>query len=371
VNWSGIEPRKGQYDKAYLKKAEQLIAACHAHGVFTVVDLHQDAWSKEIGEDGAPLWAIVPPPTKLLQGPLNDLNQRRLSGQVLAAFGSFFDNKQGLQEAYAAMAVVLARALAHLPGFVGLELMNEPVLFNGDHKLDAFHLKVGQALRQALPRLGIYFEPNSLRNMNDDAPVNTPYPLKNSVYSPHIYTGVFTGNWKSGDVARIRTSVQKAQKEASAHKAPLWIGEFGNDPQKALGREWITAALTTFDEVRASWAFWVYEEHSQGSWGFYDTAAGHTRGEVRADLVKIMARPFPARLAASLKTISWDAARQTLTVKMERPLQAKHLFTVPGKTYPAGVTVKCDGKKVATSTPRPGRILFNCTGDAITVAPGS
>jgi len=369
VNWSGVEPRKGQYNQAYLKKAEQLITACHPHGIFTIVDLHQDAWSKEIGEDGAPLWAIVPPPTKLLQGPLKDLDQRRLSSQVLAAFASFFDNKQGLQDAYSAMAVTLARALAHLPGFVGLELMNEPVLFGGDHKLDAFHRKVGEALREALPGLSIYFEPNSLRNMTDDAPVRTPYPLKNSVYAPHIYTGVFTGNWKSGDVARIRSSVQKAQKEAAAHKAPLWIGEFGNDPGKALGREWITAALSLFDEARASWAFWLYEEHSQGSWGFFDTGAGHTRGKLRKDLVKIMARPFPARLAGRLKSMAWDAASRTLTVKMERPLKVRHLFTVPGKTYPSGAKVTCDGKAVTTETPRPGRALFTCEGSTITVAP--
>ena len=56
-----------------------------------MIDLHEDAYSKEIGEDGAPLWAIQPPPTELLQGPLDDLGSRRTSAQVTAAFDTFFD----------------------------------------------------------------------------------------------------------------------------------------------------------------------------------------------------------------------------------------------------------------------------------------
>ncbi len=63
VNWSGIEPQKGKYQEAYFKRVEAVVTACHRHGVYTLLDLHQDAWSKEIGEDGAPLWAIVPPPS--------------------------------------------------------------------------------------------------------------------------------------------------------------------------------------------------------------------------------------------------------------------------------------------------------------------
>src|SRR5688572_21021045 len=57
VNWSAIEPVRGSYETEYVDRILALAEACHAHGVATLVDLHQDAYSKHIGEDGAPLWA--------------------------------------------------------------------------------------------------------------------------------------------------------------------------------------------------------------------------------------------------------------------------------------------------------------------------
>jgi len=369
VNWSGIEPKKGQYSEAYFARVEQVIRRCHAHGVYTLIDLHQDAWSKEIGEDGAPLWAIVPPPTKLLQGPLKDLEQRRMSAQVLAAFKSFFEDAAGLQQAYADMAGALMRRMRAVPGVVGLELMNEPVLFSGNSQLDAFHAELGRSLRRSLPELSLYFEPNSMRNQTDEMAVSTPFPLKNGVYAPHIYTGVFLGNWKSGDVARIRKSVQAAQKEATAHGAALLVSEFGHDPKTALGREWLTATLAELDAVRASWALWLYEEYSQGSWGLYEAGPNHTRGKLRSDYAKIIARPFPAALAGRLISSSWDAASRTLTVKFDRARTGEHLVTAPRLAYPAGPRIRCGGAPVTARKVQPGRFAFSCQGGSFTVSP--
>src|SRR6478672_4158127 len=89
INWSGIEPTRGAYAEAYLQKVDAAIDCAANAGVFVLVDLHQDAYSKEIGEDGAPLWAIQPAPTELLQGPLEDLGDRRTAPQTQDAFRTF------------------------------------------------------------------------------------------------------------------------------------------------------------------------------------------------------------------------------------------------------------------------------------------
>jgi len=83
VSWSGLEPHPQQYSAAFLAKLDTVLAKAAAHHFYIFVDMHQDAYSKEIGEDGQPLWAIVPPPTMLLQGPYDDA--RRTTGQVLNA----------------------------------------------------------------------------------------------------------------------------------------------------------------------------------------------------------------------------------------------------------------------------------------------
>ena len=87
-----------------------------------IVDFHQDGYSKEIGEDGAPLWAIHPPPDMLLEGPLGgSLSERIVSEQVQRAYTSFFVDDDAdtedvrLQAAFAAMARHVATRFADEP----------------------------------------------------------------------------------------------------------------------------------------------------------------------------------------------------------------------------------------------------------------
>jgi endoglycosylceramidase len=369
VNWSGIEPKKrGEYDPDYIERIRKVIQFCYKVGVYTLVDLHQDAYSKEIGEDGAPLWAIIPPPEKLLEGPLTDLAQRRVSKAVLDAFASFFDNKDGIQDAYADMAAYLANALKHEPGMIGLEIMNEPVALDSERKLDAFHQKIGEAVRKVAPDLTLFFEPNSIRNLLDKANVRTPFPLVNAVYSPHIYTEVFQNNWASENEEAIRKSVLAAQSEAKIHNTPIFIGEFGNDTKLARGKRWIEVALDSFDQIRASWAYWLYEEWSQDSWGFYDKAQDNTRGALREDVIMLLSRPFPARLAGQLENIQWHSSTRTLSVQLSNSTDLPHQFTVPARIYPNGLKISCDGRNIDTK-PKTGRVNFRCKSNNIKIMP--
>ena len=46
VNWSGIEPEDDIYNSEYLKQVFQLVDDCYAVGVYSIIDIHQDAYSK-------------------------------------------------------------------------------------------------------------------------------------------------------------------------------------------------------------------------------------------------------------------------------------------------------------------------------------
>ena len=54
ISWSLLEPTRGQLDHSYVDHVLAIAAACNRHGVYSIVDLHQDVWSKYVGEDGAP-----------------------------------------------------------------------------------------------------------------------------------------------------------------------------------------------------------------------------------------------------------------------------------------------------------------------------
>jgi hypothetical protein len=53
INWSGLEPQEGQFSDAYLDRLDEVIADLNRAGIYVLIDFHEDAWSKEIGEDGA------------------------------------------------------------------------------------------------------------------------------------------------------------------------------------------------------------------------------------------------------------------------------------------------------------------------------
>lgn len=377
VNWSGIEPEEGVYDTAYLDRIGALVDACEAAGVWTIVDLHQDAYGKDIGEDGAPLWAIQPPPPELLEGPLTseELARRRLSAPVLAAFNSLYGDAalpsgRTLHQAHAEMTGHLAGFLRDHPGAVALELHNEPVSLGDQAALDAFHAASTEAVQAAYPTLPVVFEPDALRNITDSAPVETPFPYDNTVYGPHIYTDVFEDGWASEDTDAIRASVAGAVDEAAAHGSHLFIGEFGNDPRSERGALYIDTCLDAFDQAQASWAIWLYEEYSQDSWGLWDVGdEPYTRGALREDAADQLARPFPIAVDGVVEGIDWDAEAGVLTVSVEGAGDGEHVVSAPARVWPSGVAVTCDGAAVDAVEVADGRARFRCAGAELRVSP--
>src|SRR5207248_1795403 len=112
INWSAIEPKPRKYSDAFFAKVDAILDMAQRHHFRVILDMHQDAYSKEIGEDGAPLWAIVPPPATLLDGPSDD--SRRTSAEVLEAGFDFFENAQAtdgraLQDAFVTVVALMAQ----------------------------------------------------------------------------------------------------------------------------------------------------------------------------------------------------------------------------------------------------------------------
>ncbi len=48
VSWSRIEPRPGRYDRAYLGQVASTVRTLARRGIYTIVDLHQDAWGPSL-----------------------------------------------------------------------------------------------------------------------------------------------------------------------------------------------------------------------------------------------------------------------------------------------------------------------------------
>lgn len=160
VSWSLLEPEPGVYSASYVARIAQVVGWAEQQGVYVILDMHQDAYSRFTPEqapvsaapllgpsaesgnhaDGAPPWAVVADgvPAEAVDG------QPELNAYVAAAFDSFWLNRvptdasgrplpsgespgPGLQDHYIGAVATLVKAFDRDPAVVGYELMNEPL----------------------------------------------------------------------------------------------------------------------------------------------------------------------------------------------------------------------------------------------------
>ncbi len=58
VIWSDLEPEPGVFDTDYLNSIESTVQTLGNHGIYSIIDFHQDAYSTAFGGEGAPDWAV-------------------------------------------------------------------------------------------------------------------------------------------------------------------------------------------------------------------------------------------------------------------------------------------------------------------------
>lgn len=353
INWSALEPTEtGGFDEAYLDRVEAVLDLAEAAGVVALVDFHEDAYSKEIGEDGAPLWAIVPPPPMLLEGPLEDLGDRRLSKPVLDAFDTFFGPSADgayLRERFSAAAEHVAKRLSAHPAVMGFEIFNEPV--TDDAGIARLNDAAFARVRAAAPDKLYLFEPPATRNIIDSATIGAGSIGPLSVYAPHVYTHAFTANAGSivmtkDDLAR---SNLRAREEAAGYEAPLVITEWGFDPKLPNAADYFRFEQEAQDDAMASAFFWVWKEMSQGAWGCFDHDAATGAFTPRAAMQAALAHARPSRIAGFPRAFSYDAGarRFSMTFYADASVDGAHEIIVPD---PIGaLSARCDGEAVTAS----------------------
>ncbi|WP_223263366.1 glycoside hydrolase family 5 protein [Rhodococcus sp. MTM3W5.2] len=114
--WSALEPTPGAFDEAYVAKIHKAVNDAKDHGIYTVLDMHQDAWGK------APAWATLTDgwSTCTLGG------QRETSPAVARSFQNFYDDTQGIQGHLVNTWARLAGEFKDEPTVAGYDLLNEP-----------------------------------------------------------------------------------------------------------------------------------------------------------------------------------------------------------------------------------------------------
>jgi endoglycosylceramidase len=354
VSWSLLEPRPGKINRAYIDRIAQVVGWLRSAGIYTVIDMHQDAWSKylytsagttcppptdPIGgfheADGAPAWASAHLlPVCAVHG------VRDLDPAVQEDFQHLYSDLPGpdgtgLQEHYAAVVAALAARFANDPAVAGYELLNEPEPgYVAPGAMDAtelfpFYAKVIATVRARVPgfRQLFFIEPDITRDILDRSVVLGPWSAyssyRNVVYAPHIYTGVFTLNAELGlsqldPLFPPSGGYDSAASDARSLGLPLWVGEFGNavDQDETLLR----SQYSNQDRLGVGGALWYWKGFAalDGHWSVLYDDSTHTDTPYPSR-VKFTDRAYPIYTAGRLNSVAYNPDSHTFTMTASSP----------------------------------------------------
>ena len=351
INWSALEPEKGQINQSAMDKINDVVRLCEAEGIYVLLDFHQDGYSKFIGQDGFPLWTIRPP----LADPKKPSEDTHTSAASMIAFGHFIKNVDGLQNAFANIVAVVDAAFKNDPAVIGIEILNEPIAGTGYEQLVPFYSRVVKRVNGQNPDRIWFFEPSAVRNQTDKTPLAVaPFPSPNAVYSPHIYTNVF-----SGASASLEDSMANAHNEAESWNAPLFVGEFGAGPGE-WANQWLRRSLDLQNKYLAHSTLWVWKEYE--SWGIFEATGTvtDTVWKLRPEHLKNMSSPYPQEVEGTLISLAFDRAKPEATAEVELKGSGRILWGVPPAWFPKGATGYCDSTAAAAPIATSGRLEFTC-----------
>lgn len=312
IDWSQLEPVRGQIDDRYLDQVAAATATLNQHGLYVVLDMHfRLGWSPAFGYSGAPGWATLP-----LVPNINPLPQfswgPALSPAAWSAETYFWlasDWQAELARAWRAVAI----RFRDTSGVAGYDLFNEPhplpippQIFE-KYAMWPFYQRMIEAVGAIDPNHLFFLEGILLFTLNTAV---RPIQARNLVYADHVYEGSLVPPFWTGDPGPLADRFAQRAREARDLSAPWWVGEFGHDLTQPGAAGYADAALNDADDLHIGWAWWQWRENKY--WGIRDASGEH----VNLDFLRHLARPYLAAAPANVSAGRGDglAGRLSLNV---------------------------------------------------------
>jgi len=391
LSWSRVEPSPGEYDEAYLDEIAEAVAMLRERSVYTLIDLHQDAWDVSLaappdevcdtrpagGWDGAPEWATFDG-----DEPRCERFERELVPAVRAAWIAFFDDMEGpggvgIRTRYVQMFAHVVSRFANDDAVAGYDLMNEPNQFLPENEatLSEFYEDALRAMRTAetaagAPKRLFFFEP-SITWAALGLPGPPPFEHDDQVvYSPHIYQGgINPGNIEEG-YARAADEAAKLYEGA-----PVLTGEWGHTPSRAADPDddFFERHLSEQERYRFGATIWTWREacgdahmYSQARdglvpmvYGFFevDCETNSIEGP-RTALFDVMQKMTVRFAPGPLAAVDWSEDDTQLEARGDVAAAGNRLEAFVPTDDPTSVQVELAGLDVLDSTPWFGGTLF-------------
>ncbi|MCM1115272.1 MAG: cellulase family glycosylhydrolase [Clostridium sp.] len=125
TTWASIEPKQGEYNGKLIALYKKFVNKCLQHGIYVLLDMHQDLFSSYFHDDGVPKWAID-----------KNIKSKKpfaiwaegyfYMDSVAQAFNDFWNNKNHIQNSFIKAWQYYAMQFQDCDNIIGLDYLNEP-----------------------------------------------------------------------------------------------------------------------------------------------------------------------------------------------------------------------------------------------------
>ncbi len=305
IIWEAIEPERGIFDDNYLNDVFTITEWARDAGLLTILDMHQDIYSRKFNGDGAPEWAVLDDGIPFT--PREPWYENYLEPAVQRAYDSFWQNREGIQDEYFSAWKKVAEKFADADWVVGFDIMNEPfpgTTFNPDEfdqkYFQPFYDKAISTIAEVDSEHIIFIEPNAMRtNVLAGGGTLLQFDrnaVKRLAYAPHFYDPATTANYRyDNNINRLRNTIQAVHDDAERMGIPVWVGEWGVwEGDIVNANKFLEDQLAVLDEFVAPWSFWNYNK------------TGSMTPLTNTWFLDYLIRPQPSKIAGTPEELSFD-----------------------------------------------------------------
>jgi endoglycosylceramidase len=361
IFWEAVEPEPGVYDQEYLDKIEEMVDEASKRGIYVLLDMHQDQYSRCLKGDGAPYWALprsVDPKDNSGIAGRFWFSAYFVSSDVRSSFANFFQSDD-LKNHYYNSWKEVAKRVGNNPYVLGYDIMNEPFggeipNDNGEFEngfLKPFYQDAISSIREVDPDAIGFVEPAIVDLY---ASKLSPFDRDGLVYAAHLYRSLSWRAWLDPiyKIVSFDSLLDLQKDKANELNMPLFTGEFGVPwtTNPFLGRDrQVNEAMKALEENFLSNAYWDFSVENGSVWNEEDYSLLDDKGQPRG--LEVNVRPYVRRLYGSPIYQSFDPYSKDYSLVFEGcskySCPVPTIIHVPEKVhYPGGFVVRISDGRV-------------------------